>query len=128
MDIETTCYRLGLVVDRLESIRDNEFDYNVWVMEPVNGCGTVGCALGHACFIPELQELGLYLNHNMPTVRRSGNIKYSAAKEIFGISLNAAYELFSPIHSSVGANATRKQVANHIRNYIAKLQNTSKGK
>jgi len=114
-------------LDKLEATppekRKREFVMGVWLER--FSCGTAACALGEACFIPQLKAAGL--RHSrfgsicgtaVPYIVRRGK-KHSgtdAAMHLFGISHSDAHVFFMPRGSD---NDTPGKVATLIRMYIA---------
>lgn len=81
-----------------------KFDLGVWISteEDCPTCGTVACAMGHACLDKRFTDLGLYLHPNIaaPAVdlpdSEFGEIGFAATAIFFGISSSSAQDLFAP--------------------------------
>ena len=115
------------------------FDYSHWVGEDWGGkpdlsCGTKGCALGWSTTIPSFRKLGLVLKRDlfdhsfgyvtMKHFKDDFDVSFKASKIIFGTTEDEFEELFVPHDSSNVLNpldntATPKQVAKHIRKFVA---------
>lgn len=55
--------KLTITADHLEqNVKDDEFALTTY-MTP---CGTIGCAIGHACDIPEFRDMGFHLIFTSP--------------------------------------------------------------
>jgi hypothetical protein len=76
--------RLLKLADYLETIPESYFDIEEWVTE--KDCGTVMCAAGHACMIPEFKKQGLSLEgeKNFLCPAFKGHQGLSACKMFFG--------------------------------------------
>ncbi len=135
--------RLLVLADFLDTIPLKRFDYETWAGASWKGkkdlsCGTTACALGWATTIPAFKKLGLKLVR----VKEYGEyIAFpvcgtaegsDAACEPFLLSDGESLHLFTP-HTrlwdgvtmvdgnySPGEKATPKQVAKHIRSFVAK--------
>lgn len=116
--------RLAILVMYLtDRVKDKEFDLGDWI------CGSVACALGHACLIPEFQEAG-FLPSKKPisTVGgKTGGVIYpvyqgktglEAAVLFFAITYEQATQLFYPSGYPKGAFASRKDVIAKITQFI----------
>jgi len=127
--------RLLLLAEFLETkVPEDRFDYTTvvgsnWKYALDLSCGTVACALGWATQIPELAAEGLTLQ--LLLENRSMFIK---AMQVFNISELDADLLFIPamsarrlidgkwreVKNSLGDNASAKEVAAHIRGFVAR--------
>lgn len=117
--------RLRILAERLEKIeatprekRVREFDMSYWIDTPYDGggCKTAACALGEACFIPELKALGLRACHGTPWFRdRYGLI---AAVLFFRIGEQHASWLFKRNSYANRTDVTPGEVAARIRQLI----------
>ena len=81
------------------------------------GCGTVGCAVGWMPAIPAFKRLGV-------TIETVDDGFLGEASRVFGISKEESCRLFmpgaaKPGDSGLGDTATPKQVAKHIRAWVA---------
>lgn len=85
-----TAEKLTLLADHLEAIPAKAIRLEYWK------CGTVACAVGHACQIPEFQKMGLEIEpsfHFPPLYNeRTG---WSAVRAFFEIDNYEADFLFS---------------------------------
>lgn len=97
--------RLTMLRNQLATLTDEQLDMHDWmsVEEPkIDDCGTVACALGWACLLPEFKAQGLTLEHPsgapFPTFRTDGEVfhNYKAAQKFFQISSEHAQALFNP--------------------------------
>lgn len=70
--------------------------WDMWAWGEERECGTVGCAMGHACSIPEFREAGLRLYHGIPLFGFPSRSGVDAAVELFDISASAANHIFIP--------------------------------
>lgn len=127
MNKATSKRRLLILADFLEKLPRKRFDLSSWVGNEWEGkadlsCGTSACAMGWATTIPQFRKLGLRLSkYGLPYFGK-GYYQTSgmhAAADLFGISDNEAYYLFMPYEEDIAANATPKQVAKHIRKFVA---------
>lgn len=84
--------RLQRVVDILKALPDGRFDLATWRREHAFECGTVACAVGHACMDPELMEQGLDIVDNEPTFE--GLTEWNAVEKFFGLSEAQSLRLF----------------------------------
>lgn len=121
--------RLEILAEHLERIavlqeagvnRARKFSMEHWFSE--QSCGTAACAMGEACFIPELQDLGLFLDFKygvlIGTPNFQGYTGFRAAAEFFDITYSDAEHLFA------AAKYSRQEdpaiVARCIRTFIAR--------
>lgn len=132
--------RLLKLADFLDKLPKKRFLYEKWVGDDWKGkkdlsCGTTACALGWATTIPLFQKLGIHLGPwfngqqliNAPLMK--GKEKSSPEEvgwEIFGLSAWDYSFVFIPNRenldygfSSPDEDATPKQVATHIRKFVA---------
>lgn len=143
--------RLLKLADFLDKLPRKRFDYSHWAGKDWGGksdlsCGTTACALGWATTIPSLRKAGLRLAVNIifgvPAVclKRHLDNRYwvsldtsaEAAREVFGLDYKEFETLFVPRQcedddftpNPLVSNATPKQVANHIRKFVAKKYST----
>lgn len=122
---------LLLLADRLEKVPAARWDYGRFRSEGANlatpWCGSVGCAIGHGCEVPELRAAGL--DFDSPIV---------SARLVFGLKDNEAWYLFAypdwhgyahdyerdgcdPEHSpgcALSWKSTAADVAHHIREFV----------
>lgn len=144
--------RLLLLADRLENVPNKRFNFRHWVGKDWNGdanlCNTTACALGFATTIPELADAGLILV-KCNSFRHGGLVclrqivtdpdfdidnvsSLHAAMHVFGLTMEEAEFLFLPASESMidmwgesgpEADATPKQVAEHIRFFVENKYN-----
>jgi hypothetical protein len=85
-------------------------------------CGTVACAIGHACRIPEFAEAGLRLvpygnaGYFMPAYGEWSD--WYAVAEFFGIDHDDAEYLFGAWHYDEGVATRPDEVAARIREFV----------
>lgn len=76
------------------------FDIETWAEEVTNSngktCGYSACAVGHACFDPRFQALGLAMDRNTIPMLIDGDINYrwDAVCRLFDINIDTAKSLF----------------------------------
>lgn len=107
-----------LVYKKLEEVKREGlgFDISVWEAE-IAWCGTVACALGWACKIPELQSLGLQQTEcGVPCLDMDGEelLGLAAADELFGITRDQSRNLFMRQYYSKGIRTTPSDVQEKI--------------
>lgn len=126
--------RLLLLADHLENVKPNEFNMSHWWEEKTisnrNLCKTTGCAMGHACSIPEFQKLGLRLDHGYLSVSDKNVFyrtpvlddkrMYEAAQELFEISYADVEYLFCPDTYTEADICDPIAVAKRIREFANK--------
>ena len=151
-DKKTSARRLLLLADHLDTLPKKRFYYGSWVGDDWKGkadlsCGTTACALGWATTIPSFRRLGLRMTSRRPPsyadlvagadldgyVTAPGcSRSLSAAQDIFKLSYIEAEFLFIPggkldsfpaIQAAPANGATAKQVARHIRRFVARFRN-----
>lgn len=126
----------------LEKLPRKRFDYASvvgydWQGKPDLSCGTTACAIGWAAAMPQFQKLGLKLDFDpvYGNSRLEGGVakgKYNPGTAIFEISDDEWDYLFQPgwnltddagtdlpLPVAPDADATPKQVAKHIRRFVA---------
>jgi len=125
--------RLLRLADFLDNLPEEKFDISSWVDNDWKGranlsCGSTACSLGWAATIPAFRKAGLVMKRNkydsnfkfIPVLKdMPGNIDntFIAGKEIFGLSRGEFNHLFVPEYA-LTYNATPKQAAEHIRNFV----------
>jgi hypothetical protein len=121
--------RLAILADFLDSVPPKKFNLESWrdsesndspfanrsdeaLLDPA--CGTTGCAIGHACVIPELKAEGLSWQDNPQYMRYSS---WLAVQRFFEISDEVSQVLFSDskYHAS---ERSPGHVAERIRTYL----------
>lgn len=73
------------------------FDLETWVSK--SDCGFSACAVGHACFDPRFQALGLTAEGNKPVLNSDSlgyHIMWNAVEKLFDIKYDTALLLFMP--------------------------------
>lgn len=107
--------RLLKLASHLESLPRKVFSIEVW--HQTKSCGTVACAAGHACMMPEFRRAGFRLTEDGWPIYR-GEEHFHACSKFFGITVDESLELFSPNYYK--NSPTPKQVAKRIRTLVAK--------
>lgn len=122
--------RLLKLADYLETVPKEQFDYGTWWERETdeNGtfCGTVGCALGHACMMKSLRDerrCGLHLEpcSEGGTPRLGNNSDVWAGAGAFALTLDEASYLFIQGCNGPLAHAPKK-VAAKIRKFVIKAR------
>lgn len=119
--------RLNRLADHLDTVPVEQFDLQDWVgaanlgpdgFEIVAGCGTVACAVGHACLMPEFQDEGLKFDDDVPCYMTFDRNFYGwfAVEEFFGLAFDSADKMFSA--GSYDDYATSSEVAARIRQFL----------
>jgi hypothetical protein len=117
----------------LRTLPRKRFNYKHWVGNDWKGepdlmsCGTAACALGWATTIPLFRKEGLRLRAysnggGAPMLldkEGEETSHYDAGARVFGITNEESHYLFSD-NSGIGWDATPKQVAKKIENFVAK--------
>lgn len=85
---------------RSPHITRTNFDLGVWKYGDRSAvqCGTVGCAIGHACDIPEFRDAGLHMcggSDYILTPTFGGEEQWPAVEKFFGLTPEQALWLFS---------------------------------
>ncbi len=113
--------RLLKLAELLQTVPKAKFNLNDWRRNPdrtkngdIHDCGTVACAIGWACAIPEFIKDGLRFEQNSPTYK--GEYSWTAVEKFFGISEKMAELLFSSFEYP--ANTGPGQVAARIINMV----------
>lgn len=127
--------RLLRLADHLDTVPAVVFDMTQWAMRA--DCGTVACALGHACSIPEFAAAGLRLDWSHGPYERPSESAcvrlgdgsplngYGVAGAFFDLYIQDVYHLFSP-SDYLDANGDQRadihpaEVAARIRDLVAK--------
>ncbi len=117
--------RLLRLADHLETVvakAPETFDMDTFGR--AMACGTVCCALGHACSIPEFREAGLRMEwvpdgpNECGEVVVAGARNFGAAEVFFGIEDRTASYLFGP-DDPEAPKRTTVEVADRIRKFVA---------
>lgn len=123
---------LELVADHLDNVvaalPPERFDMEVWgfretlettATEPA--CGFAGCAMGHACNIPQLRALGLTMNwgptHLAGIITYRGRCSFVAVMDLFETSYADAEYLFDS--GAYSESVQPSDVSKRIRKFIA---------
>lgn len=131
MDNEINWDGLLRLANFIEALRPEQWDYST--LGETRSCGTVGCAIGWACLMPEAKEKGVEMKQSRWDIEfdspcltlfvDGSEASFSnAAHRLFGLSRNQAQHLFMPGEydgaSGLPDDATAAQVAAHIRNFV----------
>jgi hypothetical protein len=115
--------RLIRLADHLDTVPQKDFNILFWHHED-SYCGTVACAIGHACTIPEFVYHGFRLKRDerigvglTPTYKQYDG--YEAVSEFLRISAADARYLFTAAGYGT-ADVSPKMVADRIRDYVRK--------
>ena len=108
--------KLLVLADHLEkNVPKENFHLVRWYRE-IPTCGTVACAGGHACLIPQFRRAGLRILENEPYYR--GRTHFGAMMLFFGLTFNQAVFLFAPGSYSARHERSPKMVAKRIRRFV----------
>lgn len=128
--------RLMLMVGKLREVQETEpdrFHYASWVGRDWKGmedlsCGTTACAAGWATTVPELAELGLYMQKDRVrtdgtvigsvAVRNVSTYSHHALEQFFGLTYTETDHLFYPEGDEREMSAG--QVADRVEAFIAR--------
>lgn len=82
-----------------------------------HSCGTVACAIGHACLDPRFNALGLKMClYGYPETE--GATGWVAVDEFFGLQGSEAHHLFDPDFYPNEINTTLAEVIDRLHNFI----------
>jgi hypothetical protein len=124
--------RLLRLADHLDTVQPEAFKLLAWRLEK-QGCGTVACACGHGCDIPEFRDAGLKLERSLfsrddqateyflvytDPVLKAEYECFEAVQEFFGITAHDADYLFEPSSYDHGSKTTAVEVAARIRDFF----------
>lgn len=116
--------RLAELVDVvLPQVKDEEFDLEVWKGE--GACGTVACAVGHACSHLPFQKAGLTLSYWFPKgytpyPRFEGKTGIEAIKDFFNLTEKEVHYLFLPhSYKCVIGGCAKEVVMERIREFLS---------
>lgn len=129
--------RLLRLAAHLDTLPAESFDMGHWGVWNPRGCGTVCCALGHACSIPEFAAEGLTLEFGTDrepdeagelalVVLKRGNLWYAtgyrAASALFDIPAQLSRDIFDPgsYADAVPEGIRPADVARRIREVVAR--------
>jgi hypothetical protein len=139
--------RLTILANHLDTVSKNRFYLGSWFCNRIptdeelqaeydphdpsdfrtDDCGTVGCAVGHACWMPEFNAAGLRVAApgdfgGAPEYRPAGGATayrhWEAVRQFFGLNGYQSYHLFSDSHYPDGGRTTPAQVAERIRAFV----------
>jgi hypothetical protein len=108
----------------LDALPRRSFNLMNWYQESED-CGTVACAVGWACTLPEFRRAGLTLDASGFRGMQRGRPRYrgwfgfKAAEKFFGLDSAAAERLFSPEVYPNGSRTRPQTVARRIRELVA---------
>lgn len=107
--------------DKLRSLPPELFDINQWRSD----CGTVACAAGWACTMPEFNRAGLHMTgdpgapawykDNPEYCGRPVLYNYTALQKVLECRFHVTNGLFNPEYYSNESPVTPSQVANRIQ-------------
>jgi len=114
--------RLQMLAELLDKVKPDSFNISFWIAN--NNCGTVACAVGHACMHRPFNEMGLTLLGASPQFIIDGKaIKgWSAVYQFFDIDIDTADHLFFVNAYPQKERTPAHVVAARIRAVIAKEQ------
>jgi len=109
--------RLLKLADLLDDLPVKEFDLGRWYYTG-EGCGTVACAVGHACLSPKFP--GLVLNdYRSPSLKKGPEMRDMCVVEsYFSLTYEHAWHLFIDKAYPLGDKTRPKIVANRIRKFV----------
>lgn len=119
--------RLETLADFLDTVDQTKFNLAVWYVgfvpedftaDAFSGCGTVACAFGWACTIPEFQAAGLRMNP-MGEPSLDGATGFLAAQRFFEIDGETALHLFASSEYQLRDLRDPTAVADRIRELLA---------
>ena len=134
--------RLLKLAAHLRTVPPDSFNLSQWVAPAHNGmdkdqvvnsivhsCGTVACAVGHACCMPEFNKQGLqfgprgaaiepmYIDPNDPD--RWPHTSWRAVRMFFGLDEESGYHLFGDWrYEETRSRTAAAQVADRIEQYV----------
>lgn len=111
------------LADEVEAMAADAFNFANWRLK--QRCGTTRCAAGLACTLERFQRLGLHASAfvGVPICTDANGLPvtgFRAMAAVFRISESDALYLFHARDSGLGERATTKQVADHIRAFVAR--------
>ena len=99
----------------LPQVKDEEFNINVWKGKRV--CGTVACAVGHACFHPPFQKAGLRLSYYDVAMFQGYRGIYAVIK-FFNLTEKEVKGLFMPQSYPDLKSTSKKEVKERIKELL----------
>lgn len=110
--------RLTILRDYLlNEVPPDKFSITNWVAD----CGTVACAIGHACNIPSFQKAGLHLEGKLDpglSPAYNGNYSWRAVEKFFDLEAYQAAHLFDGEAYPKKYRTTLLEVVNRLAEYI----------
>lgn len=102
----------------LPQVKDEEFNLFSWKSE--SNCGTVACAVGHACLHPPFQKAGLSLSfYEIPYPIYNGVTGTSAVAQFFNLSAVEVEDLFFVQSYPNRKDTTKQEVMQRIKEMLA---------
>lgn len=92
--------------------------FDLW--EWVRSCGTVACAIGNSCELPEVRATGLTMNLDAGEPRCGPHSNWGAVRHALGIGEYVAYELFAAGQYPSRGLTPATEVSARIRAYLAR--------
>lgn len=141
--------RVLLLAELLEQrVKPDDFEMDTWVWPDKDDvdtldwqdaaerwtpekCGTAGCAIGHACEMPEFKALGLVKDplNGAPKFQPTDAYGFSAIQDLFGMSHGDASALFTPpLYQWIDQNITPAVVSKGLREYALKCKEIANAK
>lgn len=129
--IATGNRRLLKLADFLEKLPSEKFDISNWASNEKfeadswiapnmsaleKDCGTVACALGWACIMPEFRRLGAYLDEGWNPAMKAGGVP---EEEIFALNCGDGDDDLFYSHDYPETKPGPKDVAKKIRKFVA---------
>ncbi len=113
--------RLTILADYLDtSVKDPSFHIIAWRRNRIyiheSECGTIACAVGHACDIPEFQALGLHYDEE-PIY--NGRNNWDAVADFFSLTREESEILFHYGAYGRHSNVSRQEVIGRLRGFVA---------
>ena len=116
---------MTLAADHFENnVSENRFNMHNWKVSLTPECGTVGCFIGHACDVPEINEAGLHLEtedeHDTMFPIFGEEAGTHAVANFFELSYKDACYLFMPGYYATypNDNISKEDVLYRIREFI----------
>jgi hypothetical protein len=122
--------RLLRLADHLDTVKNEDFDLTTWHRNR-GSCGTVACAVGHACTIPSFRRAGLFLkpvddyyhvSDAEPSLKGCSSVM-ETLREFFGIDDTTIDQLFMPsAYEGCPTKVTPRRVAKQIRRMVDRIK------